>query len=206
MQVLHETEQPDSGVADGLLESSPGRSLLLDIDSVSKKSVVRELLLLVIQPLGGERGVGQEGPGAQSDETSDGSLDDEEPSPPGHTLSTIELEDTSGDQTSKGSGKNVSCQGQRARVKLNMAPPLTSVQDSNSGRNFCSGVKIRNDVDRSGIAGGRQYWIFALRAMELRTRGLQPRRGRTITISQRLVRSKQAKNLLWLREDPCSSW
>lgn len=118
MQVLSKTEQPDSRIADGLLESSPGRSLLLNIDSVSKKSVVRELLLLVIEPLGGERSVGQEGPGAQGDETSDSSLDDEEPSPPGHTLSTIELEDTSGDQTSKGSGKNVSWQCQRARARV----------------------------------------------------------------------------------------
>jgi len=36
MKVLGETEQPNSGIADGLLESLPSRSLLLDIDSVTE--------------------------------------------------------------------------------------------------------------------------------------------------------------------------
>jgi len=64
---------------------------------------VSELLLFFIKPFGGQWGVGEEGPSAESDETSDGSLDDEEPSPSGHSSGTIELEDTGCDQTCEGS-------------------------------------------------------------------------------------------------------
>jgi hypothetical protein len=72
MQVLSEAEEPYSGVGDRLLESLPGRSLLLSIDSVSEQSGVGELPLFLIQPLGGKRSVGKEWPGAKSNETSDG--------------------------------------------------------------------------------------------------------------------------------------
>jgi hypothetical protein len=60
---------------------------------------VSELLLFFIEPFGGQGGVGEEGPSAESDETSDGTLDDEKPSPTGHSSGTIELKDTCGDQT-----------------------------------------------------------------------------------------------------------
>lgn len=66
-----------------------------------------ELLLLLIEPFGSQGGVGEEGPGAESDETSDGTLNDEEPSPPGHSLGAIELEDTGGDQTCECSCEDV---------------------------------------------------------------------------------------------------
>jgi len=61
MQVLSKTEQPDSRVPDGLLESLPSGSFLLNIDSVSEESSVCELLLFLIEPLGSEGSVGSEG-------------------------------------------------------------------------------------------------------------------------------------------------
>jgi len=69
---------------------------------------MRELLLLLIEPFGGQGGVGEERPGAESDESSDGTLDDEKPSPSGHSSGTIKLEDTGGNQTCECSCENVS--------------------------------------------------------------------------------------------------
>ena len=66
-----------------------------------------KLLLFFIEPFGGQGGVGEEWPSTKSDETSDGTLDDEEPSPPGHSLGTIELEDTGGNQTCECSCEDV---------------------------------------------------------------------------------------------------
>jgi hypothetical protein len=70
---------------------------------------VSKLLLFFIEPLGCERCVGEEGPSTKSDESSDGSLDDEEPSPPCHSSGTIELEDTGGDQTCECGCEDISC-------------------------------------------------------------------------------------------------
>lgn len=58
MKILSETEQPDTWIADGLLESLPSRPLLLHIDSVTQESSVSELLLFLVEPLGGEGSVG----------------------------------------------------------------------------------------------------------------------------------------------------
>ena len=109
MKVLGKTEQPDSRVSDGLLETLPGRSLLLNIDSVSEKSGVSKLLLFLVEPLGSERCIGKEWPSTEGNETGNGTLNDEEPSPPGHALGTIELEDTSRNETSESGCENVSC-------------------------------------------------------------------------------------------------
>ena len=67
-----------------------------------------ELLLFFVEPFGGQRGVGEEGPSAKSDKTSDGTLNDEEPSPPCHSSRTIELKDTGGDQTCECGREDVS--------------------------------------------------------------------------------------------------
>jgi len=69
---------------------------------------VSELLLFLVEPFGRQGSVGEERPSAESDKSSDSSLDDEEPSPSGHPSSTIELEDTGGDQACKSSGEDVS--------------------------------------------------------------------------------------------------
>ena len=67
-----------------------------------------KLLFFFIEPFGGQGGVGKEWPGAESDESSDGSLDNEKPSPSGHSSGTIKLEDTGGNQTCECSCENVS--------------------------------------------------------------------------------------------------
>jgi hypothetical protein len=67
-----------------------------------------ELLLLVVEPLGSKGCVGKEWPSAKGDESSDGTLDNEEPSPPGHTLGTIQLEDTGGNEACECSCEDVS--------------------------------------------------------------------------------------------------
>ena len=67
-----------------------------------------ELLLFLVEPFGSQGSVGEEGPSAESDKSSDSSLNDEKPSPSGHSPSTIELEDTGGDQACKSGGEDVS--------------------------------------------------------------------------------------------------
>lgn len=67
-------------------------------------------------------------------------LDDEEPSPTGHTAYTIQFKDTGGDQSGKSGGENVA-----------------GVEDRDSRRDFCSCVELRDDVDRSWIIGCLDY-------------------------------------------------
>lgn len=64
-------------------------------------------------------------------------LNDKEPSPSGHASGTVELKDTSCNETSKGGGEDVS-----------------GVEDGNSGCDFGSGVEVGNDVDGSGVVRG----------------------------------------------------
>ncbi len=84
-----------------------------------------ELSLVRSQPTGVEGGIGKEGVSNDGNDTGSGTLDDEEPLPSGVAELAVELEDTGSDETSKGCGENV-----------------TSVEDSDSGGDFGTGVEV----------------------------------------------------------------
>jgi len=99
---LREAEEPDAVVGDGLLEPLDRAEFFRPVDLVALEAVVGELALLLGEPAGSERRLGQEGEGAEGDEAGDGALDDEEPAPAGHAADALELEDAGRDDAGEG--------------------------------------------------------------------------------------------------------
>lgn len=97
MEVLHETEEPDTGVSGGLFEPGPSGSGTAVVHTVTEKTVVGQLTFFGGEPLGGQWGRRQKWVSEDSNETSGSSLNDEEPLPPGVPLDAVELEDAGGD-------------------------------------------------------------------------------------------------------------
>lgn len=71
VHVVHESEEPDAGVNEGLLEALPRAASLDAVDVVALQAVVGELALLGREPAGCQRRVGEEGVRADGDETGD---------------------------------------------------------------------------------------------------------------------------------------
>ena len=108
MDVLHEDEDPDLGVGDGLLQSGPDGSIGLHADRVAEHAVVRELPLLRSQPPRLQRRIGQREASPNGKHQGDGTLDDEEPAPALEAHSPIETaEDARGNQAREGRGEDV---------------------------------------------------------------------------------------------------
>ncbi|KAI6750851.1 hypothetical protein HG530_014301 [Fusarium avenaceum] len=108
VKMLQDNEHPHSGVDKCLAESAPGVSVALLADCVSKNAIVGELALLRGEPSGSQRRVGECEASHDGDEESDGTLQDEEPSPALDTCQSIHaFEDTCGDEACKRGRKDV---------------------------------------------------------------------------------------------------
>lgn len=137
MEVLHQTENPGPLVAAGLLQAVHGRSL--DIRRVRNPvpfdTCMCQLTFAFLKPSRGEGSVWQKPEANEGDEAGDGSLDDEEPSP---TCDASEAVHTG----------EYSCSDQAGEPGCK---DLSTVEDSDTGGNFSSGVEDREHVSRAGV-------------------------------------------------------
>ncbi|KAI6749917.1 hypothetical protein HG531_007182 [Fusarium graminearum] len=135
MEMSHGTEDPDKRVLGSLLQTLHGASLTLVADSIEFHTVVGQLSLLLSQPSGSKREIGKDEVSDNSDDKSDSTLKDEEPLPASNTSDIIKtVEDTSGDETGKGSCENVS-----------------GVENGDSCGDFLSCVEDGEEVDGTGV-------------------------------------------------------
>jgi hypothetical protein len=77
VKVVHEAKNPHAPVAAGLLETNPDARSLTEVGSIDANSVVGVLFLLLIQPAGLERVIGQHEESEDGGDDRQGTLNDE---------------------------------------------------------------------------------------------------------------------------------
>ena len=137
MHMCHESKDPDHGVLGCLLETLPRRRFALVSDRVKFHAACGEDALFGSKPFGVVREVGQNEVSHDGDDERDSTLKDKQPAPSTQPTSTIHsVEDTGGDEASKGGREDI------ARV-----------QDGDAGGHFLAGVEYGEEVDCAGVVG-----------------------------------------------------
>jgi hypothetical protein len=127
MEILHKAKEPSPLIRASLLETLPRRSLLIRSirELVLLHARVSKLLLALVEPVGREGSVREKNKANERDETSRGTLDDEEPgmglvwgcalgvgdlpSPSLDSLETVHTgKDTSGNESRETGSKDLS--------------------------------------------------------------------------------------------------
>lgn len=138
MHVGHQAEQPNNGVADGLLEARHDRGVSGVGGGVELHAVVGEITLLRSEPLGGGGEVGEDEVSDHRDHEGHDALEDEEPLPAGDAAEAVHaVEDTGSDESGKSGSQDVS-----------------GVEDGNASGNLLSVVEDGEDVHGAGVEGG----------------------------------------------------
>lgn len=108
MEVLHETENPGSGILASLLETLHGRSLALITDSVALHTAVCQLTLLRLQPASRQWSVREKPEAEKGDDSCGHSFNDEQPAPATDAMYIVKTsEDAGSNQARETSGENL---------------------------------------------------------------------------------------------------
>lgn len=108
MEVLHETENPGSGILASLLETLHGRSLALITDSVALHTAVCQLTFLWLQPSSRQWSIRQKPEAKEGDNSSRHTFHDEKPAPAADAMYIVKTsEDAGGNQARETSGENL---------------------------------------------------------------------------------------------------
>jgi hypothetical protein len=135
VHVSHEGEDPDHGILSSLAETSPDGGVLTLADGIDGHAADSKVTLSLCEPPCVVREVGKQEKTDDGNQEGDNTLEDEEPLPARDASNiTKTVEDTSCDQTSEGSGEDV-----------------TSVKDSDAGSDLLTVVEHRQEVDSAGV-------------------------------------------------------
>lgn len=135
VEVSHKRKEPDDGVRTSLSETVPDTGISLLLDSVGRDASVGELSFLRGQPFCCQWGVRETEEADYGNDKCDYTLEDEQPLPSGQTCRAVHtVEYTSGNETCKGSGENV-----------------TSVEDSDTCGNLLAVVEDTEEVNSARI-------------------------------------------------------
>jgi hypothetical protein len=103
----HRGEDPHHRILGSLVESSPDACLLPLANGVERHAADSQIALLLSQPLGVVREIGQQEEANDSNDKSHGTLEDEQPLPATEAADVAKsVEDTGCDQTGEGCSQN----------------------------------------------------------------------------------------------------